>query len=669
MKKLVEAIVNFKVLTSPPNQLLLFAILSLLAVLTQGVDTKSHFMYNLSALQLLQNDVTYGISIALNSGSLEYYYLVNIVPWLKLGTVVFIMAVIVRFIAYCLVYQICLKCIEEEKTAIVATLLFMIPVGASAHGIVGNGLWAAPALFPATLSALFTLTGLLLFLRTGEFSGFHISSEEKRTTPISWVLEHKGTRYVLAGVAFALSIQFHGLYGATAFAWLFISTLMILASRGWRDWTWFFVEFIIVVSAIAYVAYLSFENNALVSTHATVGEWYRFIKSVDYDDVSLFCSLEYGGYAFLPLIFSGTYFAFKTKEKTDIERLSIGMFYSLLIFTAIEVFHYNGLFFGKVSEYFIAAQLRRGIWIVALTSLIVLAKNYRTVLNSIHEKHRMLLVALGVTTFAAPAVVTVIIFLAVVMYTHPKKQFICFLLVVATGTSLAHIFHGYLNIAIEVKSVILLVSAVFTLCILRCINREPILSMVISSVFVVILLAWLCAGLFKGAFLTSFDTLASIEKNEITQFAKHYDPKAISCIKENTVDSDVNGMPQKIQPPPFGVNFYTESRYTQKFFFSGASARAWLSSKDQYEKSLEKIMLLVGKSAYNRIFYSKESFSKEILHDRFAEEYNAISIKQLKVTHDKAGLRFYLVENKRDELSQAFLCVGDLYHVYDLTKL
>ena len=155
-----------KPLTLISNQLLLFTILSLLAVATQGVDTWSHIFYNLTFLRLLQDGFHEKIiSIATNPGSFEHYYFVGIVPWLKFGVVAVIMAFIVRFVSYCLVYQVCLKCIREKNPAIVATFLFMIPVATSAHGLAPNGLWGPPALFPAILSVFFVLIGLLLFLK------------------------------------------------------------------------------------------------------------------------------------------------------------------------------------------------------------------------------------------------------------------------------------------------------------------------------------------------------------------------------------------------------------------------------------------------------------------------------------------------------------------------
>jgi len=499
-------------------------------------------------------------------------------------------------------------------------------------------------------------------------------ARKKGVADFKWVFKNEGIRYVLAGFAFAFSIQFHGLYGTTAFAWLFISALLILASRGWRNWSWFFVEFLIVVLGVVYVAYLTFESNS--SAHINLGEWYRFINSLEYDDISLLFSLEYGGYGFLPLIFSGAYFAFKTKEKTDIEHLQLGLFYTFLIFIIIEVLHYNGAFFGKVSEYFIAAQLRRGVWIAVLVSLIILAKNYRIIQDGIHEKHRMLLVALGVTTFSAPSVGTVILFFSVAVFAaaQPKKRFVYFLLAVSIVGSLIHVCNRYVNIAIEVKSIILLITSVFVLYLLKRMNRDSIRS-VVSSISSLVVIAFFCSGLYQEKFLKSFKKLHSIEKNDYSQFLssfdKYYDPKTISCIKENTMDNDAINATQKIQLPLVGVRWYTESLYNQEFFISPRGIKGWQFSTFIYENSLKKIYLLFGKSAYNRIFDSlgKFPFAKENLDNRFMMEYETMSKDHLKSIRNKVGVRFYLEERKRNELSQALLCVGNLFHVYDLTKL
>ena len=207
------------------NPFLLFILLSLLAVATQGVDVWSHLVYNLGPLQIQKSkSIEIGLSLFSNPASLKYYYISYIVPWLKYGIVILTAAIIVRFLAYSLVYSICLECLGKKNLSIVATLIFMIPVAMSAHGVMANGLWAPPVLFPATLSALFTLVGLLLFLRAKDFSDFETFAEKKWTMRSFFILKQKSTCYVLAGIAFGLSIQFHGLYGTTAFAWLFIGS-------------------------------------------------------------------------------------------------------------------------------------------------------------------------------------------------------------------------------------------------------------------------------------------------------------------------------------------------------------------------------------------------------------------------------------------------------------
>ena len=653
---------------------LVLALLSLISVATQGVDTFSHLVYNLWPLELLQNkSFRWGASIFSNPESLEYHYITHIVPWLKFGVVAIVAAVVVRFIAFYLVYKICLLCINQKSQALVTTFLFMIPVAFSAHGVVVNGLWGPPALFPATLSALFTLAGLLLFLRTGALNKLEMSAENQVAPGFSFIsiLEQKSTLYVLAGLAFALSIQFHGLYGITAFAWIFIGSLMILASRGWRDWNWFLVQLIIVIGSVAYVAYLSFGSNTPATIKTTLSEWFRFICIVDVDDVSLLYSLGYAGYGLLPLIFSGTYFAFKKTQRTDIEHLQLGMFYTLLIFLSIEIFHQYGVFFGKISEYFIGAQLRRGIWVMALLSLIILVKNHRIIQDSLHKKHAMLLVALGLVTFAAPAVATVVLFLSVAAYTHPRNQFIYFLLIVAIGASIVHVYHGYINIAIEVKSLILFIVSILILYFLKITNRESINS-TITYVSLMIVLSIFFAGLAKEKFLKSFNIVANnglLKKSDHhTQNISNYDPKAINCIKKDVANNNVRGVAQKIQLPPIGFSIFSESLYNQQIFFSPRSSRAWLFSKNNYEKSLESILMLVGQSAYNRIF-DTENLSKIILSERLIKEYNNLPISQLKAAHNKAALRYYVVENKRPQLSHSLLCTGDLFHVYDLSRL
>jgi hypothetical protein len=667
----------FKLKYSTINPFLLFILVSLLAVATHGVDMWAHFSYNLTPLQLQQGGGSdSGFAIYLNSASLGYYYTRYIVPWLEYGVVILTMAIIVRFLAYSFVYSICRECLGRGG-GVATTFIFMIPVAYSAHGIVVNGLWGPPILFPATLSALFTLLGLLLFLRAKSFNGFDAFAEKKQTTRFFLMFKKKSVHYVLAGVAFGLSIQFHGLYGITAYAWLFIGSLMIVASRSWRDRGWFFIETLIVIGSISYIAYLSFENSSTASLSLTIEEWYRFINSIDKDDVSLLFSLEYSGYGLLPLIISGSYLAFRTKEKTDIEYLELGAFYTFLIFIIIEVFHHNGVFFGKISESFLGAQLRRGLWVPALLSLIVLAKNYQIVQDNLHKKYTILLVALGVTTCTIPSIMTVLLFFLVATYTHPKNQLFYILLVVVIGASSVNVYHGHFNMAIEVKSTILFVITIFTLYLLKRINRVSIRS-VVSSVLIVIILAFFVAGLVKGNFSNSFDSFAN---NGLLKKSDHYlsmdnidyyDAKAINCIKKNAENdkNDELGLKHKLQLPLIGFSSYSEFLYNQQIFHSPVSSGAWLYSKNKLETALYEISLLVSPSTYNHVFEANGFYvKKERFYDLLNKGYSSLAINQLEFAREKVGLRFYMIENKRDDLSHALLCVGDFFHVYDLKKL
>jgi len=659
------------------NPFLLFILSSLLAVATQGVDMWSHVYYNFTPLQLQQDEgFDSGLRMFQNSANLEYYYIRYIVPWLEYGVVILTTAIIVRFLAYFFVYSICREFLGRGG-GVAVTFIFLIPVAYSAHGIVQNGLWGPPLLFPAALSALFTLLGLLLFLRAKGFNGFEAFAEKKQTTGFFLMFKKKSAHYVLAGVAFGLSIQFHGLYGITAFAWIFIGSLMIVASRSWRDWGWFFIKTLIVIGSISYIAYLSFENNSPASLSLTIGEWYRFINSIDKDDVSLLFSLEYSGYGLLPLIISGTYLAFRTKEKTDIEYLELGAFYTFLIFIIVEVFHHYGVFFGKASEFFLAAQLRRGLWVPAFLSLIVLAKNYRIVQDNLHRKYTILLVALGVTTCVVPSIMTVLLFFLVATYAHPKNQLVYILLVVVIGASSVNVYYSHFNVAIEVKSTILFIITIFTLYLLKRINRVSIRS-VVSSVLIVAILAFFVAGLVQGKFSKSFDSFANnglLKKSDhslSTDNIDYYDAKAINCIKKNAENNknDNIDVKHKLQLPLIGFSLYSEFLYNQQIFHSPVSSRAWLYSKNKLETALDEISLLVSPSTYSHVFEANGFYvKKERVYDLLNKGYSSLAINQLEFARNKAGLRFYMVENKRDELSHALLCIGDLFYVYDLTKL
>ena len=174
----------------------------------------------------------------------------------------------------------------------------------------------------------------------------------------------------------------------------------------------------------------------------------------------------------------------------------------------------------------------------------------------------------------------------------------------------------------------------------------------------------------KGKFSKSFDVFANnglLKKSDYITSIENisfYDAKAINCIKKNAIS-----VSDKIQLPFIGFSLYSESLYNQQIVHSLYSSRAWLYSKSKLEKALGEISLLVSPSAYNSIFEANKFYVKKGFYDLFNKEYETLAINQLEIAHNNAGLRFYIVEGNRDDLNHTLLCTGDLFYVYDLTKL
>ncbi len=57
------------------------------------------------------------------------------------------------------------------------------------------------------------------------------------------------------------------------------------------------------------------------------------------------------------------------------------------------------------------------------------------------------------------------------------------------------------------------------------------------------------------------------------------------------------------------------------------------------------------------------------MSDYFLNAYSTISIQRLTQHRDNSNLRFYLLESKRDDLSDLLICKGDKYFVYDTSLI
>lgn len=624
----------------------LFFIMSLMSVLTFGISIFAHINYNLDSLIRIQTGVSGAKGLSEFSGSsmnLMYYFNTLIVPFLQFGVIALFMAIVVKFIAFYLIYAISYELIKARFQSLIISLLFLITPSSAIHGVATVGIWSEPALFNASLTVICTLTGLLMYLKN------HI---------------------VLAGIIFAISLHFHQLYGITPLAWLFPGVLISLFNKQKRDIALFFVGFLLVLLSLFYL--YSFSYSGYDSVETDISEWYRYIYSIEPDDVSLIWTLEMFGFGLLPIIIGGAYIAIQTKNKKEAEFLMVGVAISFVFIMALELLHRYGIFFGKLSEYFLIVELRRGIWIATLISLIVIIKNTANLSGQSSKLGKVFLISSGIATFLAPSYLTASLFFACYLYfSRTLISIIIFIVIIATV--IYSCINGMLSLPQAPSIILFVISTVAALALFKL--KQTASSTTAMAIILMVMFAYTAAGVMEGRFSKSFDSLTSngiFSRTDYNYLYKSYKSWAGGTLdeksnKEILLQEFFEG--DKIQLPPTQLSYQDVSYYGYPLVFSRQNVAAPCFSIAELQITKDNIRSLIGDNLTNAFFAQGKFYSKKLMLEYLENAYNSLTITQLINARVKTGLRFYFIKTERDELKETLLCSGDLYFVYDLSKL
>ena len=124
----------------------------------------------------------------------------------------------------------------------------------------------------------------------------------------------------------------------------------------------------------------------------------------------------------------------------------------------------------------------------------------------------------------------------------------------------------------------------------------------------------------------------------------------------------------KFQVPPYDLTHRIQTFYQQFIYLSGYDLSMSMFSRNEYAQVKTKMSYLFGED-YVSDFLSNDLNNKADLYGFINSNYSVIPKNQLKVVRDKGGLRFYIINNKRDDLQEYELCSGKKYYVYDLSLL
>jgi hypothetical protein len=625
----------------------IFLTTSLMSLLTFGISVYAHLNYNLEALRKLQNGPlgTEGLlAFSESPMNLMFYFNTLFVPILQFGVIAFFMAIVVKCIAFYLIYAISFELVKLRYESLLISLLFLISPSAATHGVAVVGIWSEPAFFNASITVLCILTGFLLYLKN---------------------------RFILAGLIFAVSLHFHQLYGVTPLMWLFIGILISFIYKQKRGIPLFLVGFFIILLSLFYL--YTFSYSGYGSVEVGISEWYKYIYSVDPDDVSMIWTLKIFGFGLLPILFGAAYIAVQTKEKQELEFLMIGIAISFVLCMLLELLHRNGIFFGKLSEYFLVVELRRGFWIGILISLMVIVKNSSKLLNYSSVFGKVLLISAGTAAFLAPSYLSTFLFAVYFLcFSRSVLSILVFMLVLAI--SCFSYFNDMFSSLPQTPSMILFVlSTVVALILYK--FKHTASSTMAMTVLLMVVFAYTVVGIKEARFSKSFDALTSngiylkTDYNYLYRSYKSWSGSALDEKAYNAIQLETPIEGDKIQLPPSQLSYQDQSYYGYPLVYSRQNISAPCFSIAEYQRSINNIKSLIGTRLTDAFFTQDKFYSKELMVDYIDSAYSKISINQLQSIRQQTGLRFYLIKTERDELNELLLCKGDIYNVYDLAKI
>jgi hypothetical protein len=637
IKKIYSNLIN--------NEKLLFLLVTFVAIISFGLDISAHQLYNLSPIKILENNLLSSESLYAFDYSIYspiYYYIKFIAPILEYGILFIGASFLIKFCFFLLVYKIVSNFIERHTAIILSTVFLMAYLRAS-HGLIENGLWAEPVFFPASLSALATLFGIHYFINH---------------------------RNLLSGISFAVSICFHPLYAITSLAFLFFGFLYSLVNKTniyfFRN---IFLVFLPILFVILYIAYFRIYITNSVELSYSIRDWYHYSGGLIDFNMSLLLSILTTGYCVVPIVITGLYLASIQKKKTILEYLTISSALMLLVFIGIELIHKNEIFINIFSEFFIATQFRRGLWVPVFFSLIqitnILFKNREEIFIS---KLKTLFLIIVSSTYIFPSVFAILSVYGALFF-HLRNRASLILFMFSILMAIIHYKTGYFELSSQLKalsySIIFSSSVVILIFLLK--NRVSSLSVrYCIAIIIAIILIFSSRGLLQKKINDDFSILVNAGLFSKTQVSHvndflgsiNYDIESDLCMQKISLDSKET----KIQLPISGIR---NSRLSLFPFGQVHGYHNPMYSRSDFELAIAGLEVIFGSVFVNSFFEDNDTYN----NDYFRKAYSNIPIKQLINLRDSSELRFYILESERIDLKNLLVCQNSRYFVYDLKQL
>jgi hypothetical protein len=197
-------------------------------------------------------------------------------------------------------------------------------------------------------------------------------------------------RYIVGGLIAAGALFLHPINALAALVFFLPGFVFYVCRRRTEKLPLLIFSLIapLLIIGITYISRLDLTESTL---HISVTEWYRYSLLLEADDVTMMWKIREGAPHLIPLLVSsfviGIIFTFKRGIHLDsaLSWICITQLPLVLLILTFELLQLQGFNLGVVSELFSSIQLRRGIWVPMLFSILLfciyissLPKNTRT---------------------------------------------------------------------------------------------------------------------------------------------------------------------------------------------------------------------------------------------------------------------------------------------------
>jgi hypothetical protein len=380
------------------RKFLLFLFISFCTLLIHGLNIKAYFVYSVLRNHYLTHQAIYALDtlgglspiplgLLARFTTFFTYTLQAPLPWI-------VVSIIIKAALMFTVYRIFSIWLKKDMTTLWSSLIFCLSVEFWTHGSVHNGIWGGPFFYNGSVSTLFLLLGMFLFLKN---------------------------KWIWGALLGGLAIQLHPFNSFASLSFFIPSLLYNSFKQGELVFKKSTIP-IIIIMASAFHLLLKTETSAAPRILSTVQEWHDFVVAVNWDDMSLLHTLLNYGTVLVPLLMGTVCIVCSRKMTKEIDRYFIVALIIFCFFLGIESLHFLGVQWGKLSEYFITVEFRRGLWVLMLFSFVIivdfLVENSKII---IAKKRYIFLIVLFANCFLLPSFAVCLVFLLALLLLWPNK--------------------------------------------------------------------------------------------------------------------------------------------------------------------------------------------------------------------------------------------------------